>query len=88
VTPTPTPEPAPVTVNEPAPTPTIGTAQPAPDPQQTINDLNELYPTFEVGPCLTEDDSNCYWDATVRGNHRGHSFVNIEGRYYYAEDGR
>lgn len=26
-------------------------------------------------PCATEDSTDCYWDATTRGNGRGHSFI-------------
>jgi hypothetical protein len=30
-----------------------------------------------VGPCPTEDSRRCYWNARRRGNHRGHSFVQL-----------
>lgn len=33
-------------------------------------------------PCLTEDSSNCYWDADHRGNGLGTSFVDIDGKLY------
>jgi hypothetical protein len=37
-------------------------------------------------PCAVEDSSlDCYWDATVRGNKAGTSFVHIDGVYYYPE---
>lgn len=30
-------------------------------------------------PCPTEDSMNCFWDATLQGNHQGQSFVDILG---------
>jgi hypothetical protein len=33
-------------------------------------------------PCVTEDSSNCFWDAG-RGNGLGHSFVDINGTVFY-----
>ena len=30
-------------------------------------------------PCLTEDSSDCYWDATVHGNGDGRSFIDRGG---------
>lgn len=27
-------------------------------------------------PCLTEDSTHCYWDASERGNGIGHDFIN------------
>jgi len=32
---------------------------------------------FMVDSCDQEDSPNCYWDAQVAGNHRGHSFYSI-----------
>jgi len=34
-------------------------------------------------PCATEDSTNCHWDASVRGNGTGHSFIDLEGTVYY-----
>lgn len=31
-----------------------------------------------LGPCPTEDSTNCYWDAQTMGNGEGHDFVIIE----------
>jgi hypothetical protein len=28
-------------------------------------------------PCATEDSTNCYWDASQRGNGTGTSFVTV-----------
>jgi hypothetical protein len=42
------------------------------------------FPDLVLPACPTEDSENCYWDATVRGNHRGESFINWNGVYYYA----
>lgn len=33
------------------------------------------YPSWVTRPCLTEDDTNCHWDAQSRGNGEGHSFI-------------
>ena len=34
-------------------------------------------------PCATEDsDANCYWDAALRGNGEGSSFVVVEGHIF------
>jgi len=35
-------------------------------------------------PCVTEDSSNCFWDASTRGNGRGASFLDIAGHQFYA----
>lgn len=40
--------------------------------------------TYSLPPCPSEDSSNCYWDATTRGNGQGTSFVNLNGVTYYA----
>lgn len=39
--------------------------------------------TFSLTPCPTEDSVNCYWDASLRGNKIGQSFININGNVYY-----
>lgn len=39
--------------------------------------------TVELPPCLTETSENCYWNARVRSNKVGMSYVNIDGSIYY-----
>lgn len=34
----------------------------------------------DLRPCETEDDTWCYWDAQVRGNGEGQSFIAFGGR--------
>lgn len=41
------------------------------------------YPTYLLPPCETEDSNDCYWDAAVRGNGEGTSFVTLNGVTYY-----
>jgi hypothetical protein len=36
--------------------------------------------------CATEDSDNCFWDAAVRGNGEGTSFVTLNGVTYYDVD--
>lgn len=44
------------------------------------------YPVYNLPACIQEDDTqNCYWDASVRGNGQGQSFVVLNGVVYYAE---
>lgn len=31
----------------------------------------------ELRPCETEDDTWCYWDAELRGNGEGNSFISL-----------
>lgn len=38
--------------------------------------------TTTLRPCVYEDSSDCFWDARKRGNHKGRSFVNIDGHVY------
>ena len=38
--------------------------------------------------CDTEDSTNCYWDANVRGNGAGNSFIDVNGTAYYFGIGR
>ena len=46
-------------------------------------------PSVTVPPCVTEDDPGpCYWDADVRGNGMGRSFVVLDGVTYYLEGER
>jgi len=35
--------------------------------------------------CVHEDSSNCYWNAEVRGNGEGHSFINIADGVWYID---
>lgn len=34
--------------------------------------------------CAQEDSHNCFWDATIKGNGQGNSFIDINGTAYYA----
>ena len=38
----------------------------------------------DLRKCPTEDSERCYWNARLRGNHRGHSFVQLgrKGTFY------
>lgn len=36
-----------------------------------------------VTRCRYEDSRNCYWNAQKRGNHRGRSFIDINGETFY-----
>lgn len=38
-----------------------------------------------LGPCPTEDSTNCYWDAAQHGNGSGVSFVDVDGVTYYPD---
>lgn len=38
-----------------------------------------------IGPCATEDSTNCYWNAPTMGNRQGDSFIDIEGTVTYIE---
>lgn len=62
----------PLTFWDDAPAPVVETPAPA-------------YPTYTLPACQYEDSTNCYWDASARGNGQGASFVNLNGVYYYAE---
>lgn len=44
-----------------------------------------LVPSPALPPCAAEDSDNCFWDATVRGNGEGRSFVSLDGVVYLAE---
>lgn len=33
-------------------------------------------------PCRFEDGRNCYWDASIRGNHRGRSLIVMKGHVF------
>ena len=37
---------------------------------------------YDLGPCLTEDDANCYWNATRIGDGLGQSYINADGTIY------
>lgn len=41
--------------------------------------------TLELKACAEEDSQDCYWDATIRGDRTGRSFINIRGHYFYEE---
>ncbi len=36
--------------------------------------------------CELEDSPNCYWDASSAGNGVGHSFIDVDGFVFYADD--
>lgn len=40
--------------------------------------------TWVVPRCKYEDSRNCWWDAGKRGNKRGHSFADLNGRVHYS----
>lgn len=58
---------------------------PDPSPTSTLLPTQSEYPTYQLPACLTEDSDNCYWDAAVRGNHQGDSFITLLGTTYYAK---
>ncbi len=65
------------------PTPSTEEAPPLPtDLPDPVLDQSVLV----LPPCVMEDDQNCYWDASVRGNGVGTSFINLNGTYYYEEE--
>lgn len=39
-----------------------------------------------VPACVTEDSTDCFWNAKLHGNGQGQSFINIEGESYFLED--
>lgn len=39
--------------------------------------------TIILTQCAEEDSTNCYWDATKRGNGKGRNFININGHTFY-----
>ena len=39
--------------------------------------------TIRLGPCQTEDSTNCYWDAAQHGNGQGVPFLSVDGETYY-----
>ena len=39
-----------------------------------------------IQPCIAEDSHNCYWDASTRGNKRGHSYTDLNGEVWYWAD--
>lgn len=47
-------------------------------PEYSYGAIGELFPE-----CATEDSTNCYWDARIRGNGQGNSFIDINGTAYY-----
>lgn len=40
--------------------------------------------TWIVPRCKYEDSRNCWWDAGKRGNKRGKSFADLNGRVHYS----
>jgi len=43
------------------------------------------WPTLTLEACTTEDSDNCYWDAELRGDGIGQSFIVVNGVHYYKE---
>lgn len=42
--------------------------------------------THGLPACKAEDGTNCYWDASIRGNGKGRSFTNINGITHYWDE--
>lgn len=40
-------------------------------------------PASYLPPCLSEDSTNCIWDATTSGNGQGTSFIDYNGQTYF-----
>lgn len=38
---------------------------------------------LSIPECATEDSTNCFWDATIKGNGQGNSFIDVNGTAYY-----
>lgn len=47
---------------------------------------NTNWKTYGLPACEHEDSTNCYWDASVRGNGKGNSFTNLNGVIHYWKD--
>ena len=48
------------------------------------DDLSPRDSAFYTGPCIQEDDDDCYWDAKERGNGIGKSYwVSWSGVVHY-----
>lgn len=56
-------------------TPTDATASPDSAHRIMAPDYITPKPSWTARPCVTEDSVNCYWDASIRGNGSGHSFI-------------
>lgn len=55
-------------------------------PQDTKPVVNTVYDnTLHIMPCIEEDSRNCQWNADVVGNGEGRSFIDYNGRVFYAE---
>lgn len=44
--------------------------------------IRAIYPDMTIPPCQHEDSHNCYWDAATRGDHKGTSFIDLDGKLY------
>jgi len=94
-----TAQPLPATVNTPTPTPTTGNPSydnprecapwmsPGWANASCLWDMPNPGGTLVLKACEQEDSDNCYWDATIRGNGQGRSFINIRGHQFF-EDGK
>lgn len=38
---------------------------------------------LDIPACITEDSTNCFWDAHTTGNGTGNSFIDVNGTAYY-----
>lgn len=47
-------------------------------PEYAYGAVGGLFPA-----CITEDSTNCYWNAATMGNGQGNSFIDINGTAYY-----
>lgn len=47
-------------------------------PEYSYGALADAFPA-----CITEDSTNCYWNAATMGNGTGNSFLDINGIAYY-----
>lgn len=62
----------------------IGTRDvPCGEPATQQERIQLAFATFPA--CEYEDSRDCAWDASERGNGRGHSFVDIGGRVFYVD---
>lgn len=53
-----------------------------------LDPTNRVRALMGVAPCVSEDqETQCFWKATCRGNGRGDSFVVLNGRHWYVSFG-
>lgn len=49
-------------------------------PEYVYGAIAEAFPA-----CAQEDSANCVWDARIRGNGQGDSFIDVNGTAYYGK---